>query len=307
MFKIVSLLPSATEIIAALGFHRELVGRSHECDFPAWVKSLPVLTEPHLKLEGSSGEIDRQVKNLLEQGLSIYRVDVQKLQELEPDVIVTQSQCEVCAVSEAELQQALADWVGHRAEIVSLKPDSLTDVWQDILRVAERLGVKERGLHLVEKLKFSMEQIASQIPALERSPSVACIEWLDPLMAAGNWMPELVEMAGGKNLFGEKGRHSPWLSWEELKEKDPDILVILPCGFDISRSRRERSLLETQAIWKDLSAVRNQRVYLTDGNQYFNRPGPRLLESLEILAEIFHPEIFHFGHQGRAWQHLIPH
>ncbi|MGH7831422.1 MAG: ABC transporter substrate-binding protein, partial [Candidatus Binatia bacterium] len=220
--RIVSLLPSATEIVAALGFRDELAGRSHECDYPEWVRDLPALTRPAFEAEGGSAGIDRKVNALLAKALSLYEVDVEKLRTIDPDFIVTQSQCEVCAVSEAELERALADWVGHRARILSLKPDALEDVWRDILAVARALGVAERGKALVGQCRNRIREITRRIPAASRRPKIACIEWLEPLMGAGNWMPELAALAGGEPLFGKKGEHSPLLSWNQLKAGDPD-------------------------------------------------------------------------------------
>jgi iron complex transport system substrate-binding protein len=236
--------------------------------------------------------------------LSIYRVDTDLLRQLQPDVIITQSQCEVCAVSLRDVEQAVAEWVGSRPRIVSLEPNGLADVWADLRRVADALGVPERGAELVSRLRQRMTAISDRAQALPERPTVACIEWIEPLMAAGNWMPELIEMAGGVNLFGVAGKHSPWLNWEELREKDPDVILILPCGFDIARSRKEIRGLTQRPEWSNMRAVQSQRVYLTDGNQYFNRPGPRLAESLEILAEVLHPAVFQFGHQGPGWQCL---
>jgi iron complex transport system substrate-binding protein len=302
--RIVSLIASATEIVCALGFRQSLVGRSHECDFPPSVAELPVCTEPKLRTDVSSAEIDRQVKRILSDALSVYRVDAEKLRELRPDVVVTQSQCEVCAVSLKDVEQALCNWLDSRPQIVSLEPNALADVWQDIRRVADALGASARGGELIARLTQRMSAIAAKARARPQKPTVACIEWIDPLMAAGNWMPELVEMAGGVNLFGAAGKHSPWMTWEQLLQKDPDVIVVLPCGFDIERSRKEMPALTQKPDWADLRAVRNRRVYLTDGNQYFNRPGPRLAESLEILAELFHPNEFHFSHDGTGWQRI---
>jgi len=279
-----------------------LVGRSHECDFPESVKQLPVCTEPKFNPEGSSYEIDQRVKAILHQALSVYRVHGDVLKELRPDVIITQAQCEVCAVSLREVEEALADWIGARPQVISLEPRTLTDVWAGIQRVAEVLGVPERGIELVKGLKQRVFAIAAMARTLSPGPTVACIEWIEPLMAAGNWMPELVEMAGGINLFGEAGKHSPWMTWGELIQKDPSVIVVLPCGFDIKRTREEMPALTRKAEWSRLRAVRNGRVYVTDGNQYFNRPGPRLVESLGILGEILPPEVFRFGHEGRGWE-----
>jgi iron complex transport system substrate-binding protein len=255
-------------------------------------------------VEGRSVDIDRGVKALLERALSVYSVDAEMLRALRPDVIVTQSQCEVCAVSTKDVEEAVCGWVESRPRIVSLAPDGLDDVWSDVRRVAEALGEPTRGAALVEGLRGRMAALGERAGGLSK-PTVACIEWIDPLMASGNWMPELVGMAGGVNLFGEAGRHAPWMSWEELVERDPEVIVALPCGFDIPRTREEMPTLSGREGWRSLRAVRAGRVAVTDGNQYFNRPGPRLAESLEILAEILHPDAFSFGHQGRGWEPYV--
>ncbi|NDD30955.1 MAG: cobalamin-binding protein [Proteobacteria bacterium] len=302
--RIVSLIASATEIVTALGFSESLVGRSHECDFPASVSTLPVCTSPRFEIGGASADIDRSVKALLRDALSVYQVDADMLAALRPDVIVTQSQCEVCAVSTKDVENALCSWVDSRPRIVSCQPDSLDDVWADIRRVAEALGAPERGTELVDALRARMDSVSARALACGTRPRVACIEWVDPLMASGNWMPTLVEMAGGVNLFGEAGKHAPWMTWDDLVRSDPDVIVALPCGFDIARTRVDMPLLTERAEWTSLRAVRDGRVYVTDGNQYFNRPGPRLAESLEILCELLHPDAFDFGHCGRAWEPL---
>ncbi len=299
--RIVSLLPSATEIVCALGMAEQLVGRSHECDYPEVVKTLPVCTAPRFDPHGSSAEINARVREVLREALSVYRVDEALLQALQPDVIITQSLCEVCAVSLADVRQAVCAW-SAATQIVSLEPNRLGDVFMDIQRVAEALGVPERGAEVVAALRAHMAAIAERARPLPDKPTVACIEWIDPLMAAGNWIPELVEMAGGINLFGEAGAHSPWLTWDALRAADPQVIILMPCGFDIARTAEDLPILQALEGWQSLRAVQTGRVYLTDGNQYFNRPGPRLAESLEILAEILHPEIFAFGHQGSGWQ-----
>jgi iron complex transport system substrate-binding protein len=223
MPRIVTMIASATEIVCALGFEDQLVARSHECDYPPSVQRLPVCTAPRFDVHGSSLDIDRRVKSLLENATSIYHVDADMLRALKPDVIVTQSHCEVCAVSEKDVEQALYDWLEKKPNIVSLSPNYLTDVWQSIRSVADALEVSSRGDALVQRLKSRVDNIAARVP--ESRPAVACLEWLDPLMAAGNWVPELVELAGGRNLFGTAGKHSPWMTWEELCERDPDIIV----------------------------------------------------------------------------------
>jgi iron complex transport system substrate-binding protein len=304
LMRIVSLISSATEIVCALGFEADLVGRSHECDFPPSVRKLPVCTAPKFDVHTTSAEIDRSVKQLLQQATSVYHVDAELLKQLRPEVIVTQSQCEVCAVSLRDVEQAVCDWTGVKARIVSLQPNALADVWADIQRVADVLDAAERGLLLVARLQQRMKMIARRAAELSHRPGVACLEWIEPLMAAGNWMPELVGMAGGENLFGVAGQHAPWMTWQELCQRDPEVIVALPCGLDIDRTRREMQTLQSKPEWSGLRAVRRGHVIVTDGNQYFNRPGPRLVESLEMLAEVLHPQVFHFGHQGTGWQRL---
>jgi len=302
--RIISLIASATEIVCALGFESQMVGRSHECDFPASVKSLPVCTSPKFEVEGLSYEIDERVKAILQEALSVYRVDADMLERLRPTHIITQSQCEVCAVSLKDVEEAVCQFTSSRPVVVSLEPNALADVWSDIRRVAAALNAPERGEELVARLLRRMGEIEEKARTAQSRPTVACVEWIDPLMAAGNWSPELVEMAGGVNLFGEVGKHSPWMNWEALVAADPDVIFISPCGFDIARTMEETHLLTGKPEWRELKAAKEDRVFVADGNQYFNRPGPRLVESLEILAELLHPELFNFGHEGKGWVRL---
>lgn len=296
--RIVSLISSATEIICELGLGDSLVGRSHECDFPEWVQSLPVCTEPKFDIAGSSADIDRRVKETLRDSASVYRVFVDVLNQLQPELIVTQSQCDVCAVSLRDVEAAVCELVGSHPKVVALQPNSLADIWTDIRRVAEAAGVPERGETLVARMRERLQAVGERANHWGRRPTVACIEWIEPLMAAGNWMPEMVEMAGGVNLFGEAGKHSPWMTWEDLVRNDPDVILIMPCGFDLPRTRSETPALTSRPEWKSLKAVQNGRVFICDGNAYFNRPGPRLVEALEMLAEAIVPGAFAFGHSG---------
>jgi iron complex transport system substrate-binding protein len=302
--RIVTLLPSATEIVCALGFEDRLVGRSHECDFPRSVERVPALTEPKFNPEGTSAQIDERVKKIVGDALSVYRVDAARLRELRPEVIVTQSQCEVCAVSERDVEAAVEEWLGARPQIVSLAPYGLDDIFTDMQRVADALGAHARGAELVERLRARLTSIAEKALGASERPTVATIEWIDPLMAVGNWMPTLVEMAGAVNLFGNAGEHSPWMKFEELVAKDPDVILISPCGFGMDRAAQDLPALTNRPVWNALKAVRTRRVFMADGNQYFNRPGPRIAESLEILAEITQPKLFHFGHEGSGWRRL---
>jgi iron complex transport system substrate-binding protein len=297
---IVSLIASATEIVCALGLRDRLVGRSHECDYPEDVLALPQLTAPKFKVEGTSAEVDARVQEIVRDGLSVYRVDGDALKALSPTVIVTQDHCEVCAVSLSDVEAATCTWTGRPVDIVSLKPDSMADVYADIRRVARALDAGPTGETLVSDMQTRIAAVARRVASVLR-PRVAFIEWVEPLMAGGNWMPELVEAAGGINLFGTAGKHSDWMQWDELAAADPDVILVGPCGYGLQRCLEELPLLQAKPGWHDLKAVRSGRVYFTDGNAYFNRPGPRLADSTDIIAEILHPEIFSARHHGSAW------
>lgn len=279
--RIVSLIASATEIVYALGFGSELVGRSHECDFPPQVRDLPQCTSPKFKTDGTSYEIDQRVKAILQEAVSVYRVDAELLDKLAPSHIITQAQCEVCAVSLKDVEAAACEMIKSHPKIVSLEPNCLEDIWMDIDRVATSLDAKQRGIDLVREYKSRMEKITTAAAKVQEKPTVACIEWIEPLMAAGKWMPELIEMAGGVNLYGEAGKHSPWMTRAQVENDDPDFIVVTPCGFDINRTLEEMHLLSDKPSYKTLKAVKADHVYVADGNQYFNRPGPRAVESLE--------------------------
>lgn len=302
MPRIVSLIASATEIVDSLGELPHLVGRSHECDFPEAVKRLPVCTRPRILVDADSREIDRQVKQSAGTAVSIYEVFDQILRDLRPTHILTQIQCEVCAVSLRDVEQAMARGIEGHPQIVSLQPDSLARIWEDVRRVARSLGIAARGEEVVSKLQ---KRMAALQPAARAKPRVACIEWIEPLMAAGNWTPELIEMAGGINLFGQAGKHAPWMTWEQLAEADAEVLVIAPCGFGLERTQQEMRWLTDRPGWRDLRAVRSGRVYLADGNQYFNRPGPRVVETLEALVEMLHPDGRPPRLRGEAWRVMM--
>jgi iron complex transport system substrate-binding protein len=298
--RVVSLIASATEIVCALGRRDWLVGRSHECDFPTDVAALPALTAPKFKVEGSSAEIDARVQAIVREGLSVYRVDGEALKELSPDVIVTQDHCEVCAVSLSDVEAATCTWTGKPVDIVSLKPDSTADVYADIRRVARGLDAVEAGEGLVADMQRRIDAVCTRVAGQPR-PRVAFIEWVEPLMAGGNWMPELIEAAGGDNLFGAAGKHSDWMQWEELAAADPEVIIVGPCGYDLKRSLEELPILQARPGWANISAVRSGHVYFVDGNAYCNRPGPRLAETTEMLAEMLHPHAGLLFHRGTAW------
>jgi iron complex transport system substrate-binding protein len=302
--RIVSLLPSATEIVACLGLTSALVGRSHECDYPTSVKDLPVCTEARLNSNNRSSQIDRDVQTLLQEALSIYRIKTEVLEQLKPTHIVTQDQCDVCAVNLAEVEQATAQLIHAHPQVISLQPNLLKEVWGDIERVARTLGVEAKPV--LNKLQGRLDAIAKKVKLFptERKPTVVALEWIEPLMTAGNWIPELIEIAGGKTLLSIKGEHSPYLSWESLIDADPEIIIIMPCGFDLERTEQESQVLKSHPDWSNLRAVKNSKVFLVDGNAYFNRPGPRLVDSAEILAEIIHPQLFDRSDRGKSWKPL---
>ena len=312
--RIVSLLASATEMIYALGCQDQLVGRSHECDYPPEVQRLLVVSQVQINVNTSSAEIDAQIKQIARQkdepldpalkALSVYAIDINLLERLRPDVIFTQTQCEVCAVSERDVVAAIQHLTGLQPRVVSLAPHRLDDVWQDVLRVGDALDRLEQAEQLVHGYRKRLEQLQDMTRTMETKPRVTVLEWLDPLMAAGNWTPELVAYAGGQNVFGEIGLHSPWLSWEELQQADPDVLVLAPCGFGIERTLQDVSLLQQHPIWHTLQAVQQRRVYVIDGNHYLNRSGPRLVESAGLLARVIWDGVLDITVDKNSWRQI---
>ncbi|HWZ15622.1 MAG TPA: cobalamin-binding protein [Mucilaginibacter sp.] len=299
--KIISLLPAATEIVCALGLEKNLVGRSHECDFPEPVKQLPVCSEANFPDNLSSSAIDVKVKEILADALSVYTVKREVIKQLAPDVVITQSQCEVCAVSLTEVEADLENYLDKQTRIISLQPNNLADIFNDIQTVADALNVTDAGKDLIEDLNQRVDIIRHKLKFNENKPAVACIEWLEPLMISGNWVPGLVSIAGGTPVLTEQGKHSSYIQWDDLRLADPDILVIIPCGFPIERTLKEMDLLLALPGFAELQAVKNNAIYIADGNQYFNRPGPRIVDSVEILAEIINPKQFVFGYEGAGW------
>ncbi|NCD71594.1 cobalamin-binding protein [Mucilaginibacter agri] len=299
--RIISLLPAATEIVCALGLQQNLVGRSHECDYPEGVKELPVCSDANMDHNLSSADIDKRVKEILRDALSVYTVNREQIKTLQPDVVITQAQCDVCAVSLTEVEQALENYLDKPAQIISLEPQTLNDIFRDIENVAASLNVTASSEALIEELQERVDIIKHKLKFIENKPTVACIEWLEPLMVSGNWIPELVDIAGGTSILAENGKHSPYVEWVDIRLADPDIIVLMPCGFGIERTMKEINILLEQPGFADLKAVKNNRIYIADGNQYFNRPGPRIVDSIEILAEIINPKQFIFGYEGSGW------
>lgn len=307
--RIVSLLPGATETVAALGLLDKLVGRSHECDMPPEIAALPVCTSERIDSSAPSAEIDRSVRETIANALSLFEVDRELLAELAPTHVITQDQCDVCAVSLDEVRKALSELAGDEIDIISLQPARLGDIWADIRRIGTTLGPQAaaEAEACTRAITRRIAKIAMHSVALGHeadAPRVAMVEWLEPVMIAGNWVPEIVSIAGGESVLASLGAPSETVTVDAIAEADPDVVVFAPCGFALPRAAGEaRQLLETPD-WQGLRAVRDGRCYAADGNAHFNRPGPRLVQSVEIMAEILQPGEFDFGHQGMAWRQL---
>lgn len=289
--RIVSLLSAATEMVCALGRSHHLVGISHECDYPPEILDRPVVTETKVHPQGTSRDIESQVKHLVQEGLSIYRIKTDVLRQLRPDVILTQQQCQVCAISYSDVLEAVNAFLEHEPTVVSLEPMRLADILDDIIRVGQAIDAEVQAAELVQRLHERIDRVVQVTHQADTRPRVLCIEWLEPLMVAGNWMPEMVQLAGGVNLLGKAGAHAPPVPWSEVVASAPEVILIAPCGFNLQQTQRELHWLIDRPEWCELPAVRTGRVYLADGVAYFNRSGPRIVESLEMLAAMIHPQL----------------
>jgi iron complex transport system substrate-binding protein len=290
--RIVSLLPAATEIVAALGRADCLVGVSHECDYPPEVKSRSRVTRCEIYGKGlSSADVDGWVNRELAAGRPLYTLDADLLRALEPDVILTQQLCDVCAIDYGSVT-AFAASLPKRPKIVNLTPSSLAEIFGDIERVAAALGDVDRGKTLVASLTQRVDRVRARAVKATWRPRCCHLEWIDPLFCSGHWTPEVVEIAGGTDPLGRKGLPSIRISWEQIVEARPEILVLACCGYDAERTLQDIEILKRQPQWETLPAVFNGRVYAVNGSAYFSRPGPRIVDSLEIMAEIIHPELF---------------
>jgi len=284
-----------------LGLQNALVGRSHECDFPKHVRSLPSVTSPAYPEQKSGLDTDRTIRDLLGSGISPFEADPDLLRELDPDIIITQDHCEVCAISINRLKSAAKSYLDNSdVEIISVSPSSLQEIMNSIRTIGNALNMPDKADLLVTELAERLNIIRQTVQG-ETKKSVVTLEWISPLMTAGNWVPELINIAGGDDLLGIPGDHSPWIEFEHVLEADPDYLLIMPCGYSIQDTMNEFDSLSQKDGWRDLKAVREQKVYLLDGNQYFNRPGPRVYDSARILAEILHPNLFQPLYKGSGW------
>jgi iron complex transport system substrate-binding protein len=288
--RIVSLLPSATEIICALGLEDRLVGVTHECDFPASVQQLPKVTRTLIPTEASSGGIDRLVRERLQTNRALYTLDLPVLHGLRPDLIVTQALCDVCAVAEDEVRTAACMLPGS-PRVINLEPQTLSDVLASIRQVAAAAGVDRQADEAIRGLTARVETVVARTAALQRRPRVALLEWLDPPFSCGHWSPELVRLAGGVEGLGQEGRPSRTLCWDDVLTWQPEIVFIACCGFSVERTLCDLPAVQGVPGWQGMPAVRSGRVYVTNGSHYFSRPGPRLVDSLEILAHALHPDV----------------
>ena len=296
---IVSLIPSATEIISALNLYDNLVGVSHECDYPKKALKLPKLTTSKIKTEQVSLKIDYDIREILEQSLSVYEVKSNLLKKLDPDVIITQSQCSVCAVSLKVVEKCLRNFIDKKTVLIDLKPNTFEDVLKDIKLVGKKLDKEKESNFLVENIKKEINKVKAKT-INSKIKNVLCIEWIEPIMTAGNWIPQLVQFAGGKSILARPGKNSNFINLKDINFKQVEIVIFMPCGFDINRSKKE--ILKSNIDY--LNILEDKKKFLVDGNKYFNRPGPDLLESTKILAEIIHPEIFPAKQNIKRWVYL---
>lgn len=296
--RVVSLLASGTEIVCALGAGETLVGRSHECDNPAWVRTLPACTRPAFDITVSSRAIDTEVRRRLKAGEPLYHVDVDLIRRLEPDLLITQVHCEVCAVTPEDVTRAGGSALTD--QVVALSAGSVAGIYDGIRSVAHAIGRPAAGDALIADMQGRIDAVTAAVRN-RPAPTLVLLEWTDPIFAIGNWGPELVEAAGGRPLLGAKARHSAAIPWERVIEADPDYLIVAPCGFDLERTMQEVPVLEALPGWFQLTAVKRGRVGFADGNKYFNRSGTTIVETVEILAEILHGGRSAPRWRGEAW------
>lgn len=304
--RICSFLPAATEILFALGLGDDIVGVTHECDYPPGAKTKPVIVRGGVDVNGAnSSEIDRQVREAVVSGKGIYQIDTVALAIAAPDIIFTQALCDVCALDYHAVVQATRS-LPHPVQIISLNPHSLSDAIDDIARVGKTVDRKREAEALVSRLQERVDAVTGRASQAISRPRVACLEWFDPLYAAGHWVPEMVALAGGRDVLGQAQKPSAKFEWKQVLEHDPEILVVMACGFDLARTRSEAALLKRFAGWDEILAVKMGNVFAVDGNSFFSRPGPRLVDGVELLAQIIHPELFSWQAPVSAAQRIEP-
>ena len=298
--RIVSLLASGTEIVCGLGAGDALVGRSHECDNPEWVKRLPCCTQPAFDIEMSSRAIDAEVRRRLRAGEPLYHVDADLIRSLAPDVLISQEHCDVCAVTPGDIERTGCGSVAR--QVVALSAGTLAGIYDGVRAVGQAISRDEAAADLIAEMQRRIEQVSAAV-AHKAAPTVVMLEWTDPIFAMGNWGPELVEAANGKLLLGEKGEFSRAIEWDAVRAANPEYLIIAPCGYGLERSLRETSVLEALPGWAELQAVRRGKVAFADGNKFFNRSGTTIVETTEIIAEILHGFESPQSWRNRAWRH----
>lgn len=300
--RIVSFLPAATEMVFALGAGEQLVGISHECDYPPEAKGKPVVVRPALDLQSMTlREIDVAVAEQIRSGASLYTVDEDLLCALKPDLILTQNLCQVCAPSGNDLASALK-LLDPTPEILWMSPHSLAGIFENILELGQALGLATEADACVEECRRRLAQVADRSAHASIRPRVFCMEWADPVYCAGHWVPEMVELAGGRDELARRGTDSVRMSWADVVLWAPEVLVFAPCGFNLEKALEQVSYLEALPGWSNLPAVRNQRAFVVDANSYFARPGPRVVEGTELLAHLIHPELFEWYGPADAFQ-----
>ncbi len=304
--RIVSLLPSATEIVCALGLEEQLVGVTHECDYPTFVRALPKVTTTLIPTEATSREIDALVRERLKTQRALYSLDLPTLERLAPDLIVTQALCDVCAVAEAEVADAACRLPG-RPQVVNLEPTTLDGMFDCLRTVGRAAGIVERAERVVGELRHRVDVVAARSARVASRPRVLTLEWLDPPFSCGHWSPELVTLAGGDEIIGRAGERSRTLAWREVAAARPEVVVVACCGFGVERTLEDLPALRAVPEWRGLPAVREGRVFIIDGSAYFSRPGPRLVDSLEIVARALHPDVHPLPMHAPAARQLIEH
>ena len=302
--RIVSFLPSATEMVYALGLGDQLVGVTHECDYPPEATAKPVAVRNVLPIETmTQSEVDAAVTQRMRDGLSLYQVDEKLLQELAPDLILTQNLCQVCAPSGNEVTRVL-ELLPKKPQIVWLTPKSLDDIFDNLRELGQATGRVKEAHELISTGRARLERIATVTRTLSSRPRVFCIEWLDPIYCSGHWMPEMVKLAGGIDELGRAGSDSVRIPWNDVLEWQPEVLIVTPCGFNLDKVIEQTSQLSTYPGWRDLPAVRNDRVFAVDANSYFARPGPRVVEGTELLAHLIHPALFEWNGSPAAFKRI---
>ena len=277
-------------MVAMLGRTKHLVGISHECDYPPEIRTKPVLVRSTVEAGLPSRDIDHHVRTTLHAGRPLYELDETMLTRVRPDFVIAQDLCHACAITPAQLRHALRV-LPSPPRVLSLSPSTLDEVLADIERIGAAIGRSLEATNLIDQLRARLEAVLLQVAHAERHPRVVCLEWLDPLFSAGHWVPEMVACAGGVDVLGTPGSPSVQITWAQVQAAKPDVLIIMPCGFSIARTRQELDRLTKRTCWKKLPAVKHGRVFLVDAASYFNRPGPRLIDGIEILAPCFHPAL----------------